>query len=49
MATETIQTVLSASADGTSLAFQDVDQVHGSDSLPLGVLREGDGYEDVRG
>ena len=31
---------------GTSLAFQGVDDVHGGDGLPLGVLGVGDGIAD---
>ncbi len=31
---------------GTSLAFQGIDDVHGSDGLPLGVLGVGDGITD---
>ena len=34
------------SVEGTSLAFQSIDDVHGSDSLPLGVLGVGDGITD---
>ena len=34
------------SVDGTSLAFQSVDDVHGGDGLPLGVLAVGDGITD---
>ena len=32
--------------EGTSLAFQGVDDVHGGDGLPLGVLGVGDGIPD---
>ena len=31
---------------GTALAFQSVDDVHGGDGLPLGVLGVGDGITD---
>ena len=34
------------SVEGTSLAFQGVDDVHGGDGLPLGVLAVGDGITD---
>ena len=34
------------SVQGTSLAFQSVDDVHGGDGLPLGVLGVGDGITD---
>ena len=34
------------SVEGTSLTFQGVDDVHGCDGLPLGVLCVGDGVPD---
>ena len=34
------------SVQGTSLALQSVDNIHGGDSLPLGVLGVGDGITD---
>merc|ERR1711872_10931 len=34
------------SVEGTSLAFQGVDDVHGSDGLPLGMLCVGDSITD---
>ena len=34
------------SVQGTSLALQSVDDIHGGDSLPLGVLGVGDGITD---
>ena len=36
----------SESVQSTSLPLQGVDHVHGSDSLPLGVLGVGDGVSD---
>ena len=36
----------SESVQGTSLSFQGVDDVHGGDSLPLGVLGVGDSIPD---
>ena len=36
----------SESVQGTSLAFQGIDDVHGSDSLPLCVLSVGDSIPD---
>ena len=36
----------SESVEGTSLAFQGIDDIHGSDSLPLGMLGVGDGITD---
>ena len=36
----------SESVEGTSLAFQGVDNVHGGHCLPLGVLGVGDGIPD---
>ena len=36
----------SESVEGTSLAFQGVDDIHGGDCLPLGVLAVGDGITD---
>ena len=36
----------SESVEGTSLPLQSVDDVHGSDGLPLGVLGVGDGVTD---
>ena len=34
------------SVQGTSLAFQGIDDIHGSDCLPLGMLGVGDGVTD---
>ena len=34
------------SVEGTSLSLQCVDHIHGSDSLPLGMLSVGDGVAD---
>ena len=34
------------SVEGTSLTFEGVDDIHGGDSLPLGVLRVGDSITD---
>ena len=34
------------SVEGSSLAFQGIDDVHGCDGLPLGVLGVGDGITD---
>ena len=34
------------SVEGTSLSFQGVDDVHGSDGLPLGMLGVGDSIMD---
>ena len=36
----------SKTVEGTSLPLESVDHVHGSDSLPLGVLGVGDGVPD---
>ena len=36
----------SESVQSTSLAFEGIDDVHGSDGLPLGVLGVGDGITD---
>ena len=36
----------SESVEGTSLAFQGIDDIHGGDSLPLGMLGVGDGITD---
>lgn len=36
----------SESVQGAALAFQSIDDVHGSDGLPLGVLGVGDGVTD---
>merc|ERR1712121_4760 len=36
----------SEAVEGTSLTFQGIDDVHGSDSLPLGMLSVGDGITD---
>jgi hypothetical protein len=36
----------SESVEGTSLTFEGIDDVHGSDSLPLGVLGVGDSITD---
>ena len=36
----------SESVQGSALSFQSIDNVHGSDSLPLGVLGVGDGISD---
>ena len=36
----------SESVEGASLALEGVDDVHGSDGLPLGVLAVGDGVTD---
>ena len=36
----------SKTVEGTSLPLESVDHVHGSDSLPLGVLGVGDGIPD---
>ena len=36
----------SESVQGATLAFQSIDDVHGGDGLPLGVLGVGDGVTD---
>ena len=43
---ERILFLTSESIEGTSLAFQGVDDVHGGHSLPLGVLSVGDSISD---
>ena len=40
------ESLTSESVEGTSLAFQGVDDIHGGDSLPLGVFGVGDGITD---
>ena len=41
-----VESLTSESVEGTSLAFQGIDDIHGGDSLPLGVLGVGDGITD---
>ena len=41
-----VENLTSESVEGTSLAFQSIDDIHGGDSLPLGVLGVGDGITD---
>ena len=43
---ETMCFLTAESVQGTSLAFQSVDDVHGGDGLSLGVLGVGDGITD---
>ncbi len=40
------ESLTSESVEGTSLTFQGIDDIHGGDSLPLGVLGVGDGITD---
>ena len=40
------KSLASESVEGTSLAFEGIDDIHGGDSLPLGVLSVGDGITD---
>ena len=40
------ESLTSESVEGTSLAFQGIDDIHGGDSLPLGMLGVGDGITD---
>ena len=40
------ESLTSESVEGTSLTFQGIDDIHGGDSLPLGVLGVGDGVSD---
>ena len=40
------QSLTSESVEGTSLPLESVDDVHGGDGLPLGVLGVGDGVTD---
>ena len=37
------ESLTSESVEGTSLAFKSIDDIHGGDSLPLGMLGVGDG------
>ena len=41
-----VNKLTSESVEGPALAFQGIDDVHGGDSLPLGVLGVGDGIPD---
>ena len=41
------ESLTSESVEGTSLTFQGIDDIHGGDSLPLGMLGVGDGITDV--
>ena len=41
-----IQRLSTESVQGTSLTLQSIDDIHGGDSLPLGVLGVGDGITD---
>ena len=41
-----VESLTSESVEGTSLAFQGIDDIHGGDSLPLGMLGVGDGITD---
>ena len=41
-----IERLSTESVQGTSLTLQSIDDIHGSDSLPLGVLGVGDGITD---
>ena len=41
-----IKSLTSESVEGTSLPLQGIDHIHGSDSLPLGVLGIGDSVPD---
>ena len=41
-----IRSLTSESVEGTSLPLQGIDHIHGSDSLPLGVLGIGDSVPD---
>jgi len=43
---ETICRLTAETVQGTTLAFQSVDDIHGGDGLALGVLRVGDGVAD---
>ena len=40
------QDLTSKTIEGSSLSLQGIDDIHGSDSLPLGVLSVGDGISD---
>ena len=40
------ENLTSKSVEGTSLAFQSIDHVHGCDGLPLSVFGVGDGVAD---
>ena len=44
--TSSLTSLTSESVQGTSLTFQGVDDIHGGDSLPLGVLGVGDSITD---
>ena len=41
-----IERLSAESVQGTSLTLQSIDDIHGGDSLPLGVLGVGDGITD---
>ena len=41
-----VESLTSESVEGTSLAFQGIDDIHGGDSLPLGMLGVGDSITD---
>lgn len=41
-----LECLTSESVEGTSLSLQSVDNVHGCDGLPLGMLGVGDGITD---
>ena len=41
-----ISSLTAESVEGTALSLQGVDDIHGGDSLPLGVLGVGDGVTD---
>lgn len=43
---EELSCLTSESVEGTSLSLQGVDDIHGGDGLPLGVLGVGDGITD---
>ena len=40
------ESLTSESVEGTSLTFEGIDDIHGGDSLPLGMLGVGDGITD---
>ena len=43
---ETRDSLTSESVESTTLSLQSIDNIHGSDSLPLDVLRVGDSVAD---
>ena len=40
------ESLTSESVEGTSLTLEGIDDIHGGDSLPLGMLGVGDGITD---